>query len=204
MPTDEMPTHGAATGFDPATATRQEIMATFLANDLQDGEILQIGATHRWHQCQESRQLGQFQGRHDKSPFIDGKPADRLDEVAFQAVIGQRNRRLQRAVKTIEARLGSDCRQSFRGDAWRRALGARLSGLGIAAEPLARGRGQPVLGSWRVIERVALGQAVRPRVPMTAKRIFPESQSIVDTVTRIIRIRKATCGHSAWAISLAR
>ena len=30
--------------FDPATASRQEIMATFLADDLVDGEILQIGA----------------------------------------------------------------------------------------------------------------------------------------------------------------
>lgn len=42
--TDEPTTDGAVTGFDPATATREEIMATFLANDLQDGEILQIGA----------------------------------------------------------------------------------------------------------------------------------------------------------------
>jgi glutaconate CoA-transferase subunit B len=38
---------GTGTGtdpYDPASASRQEIMAAFLANDLVDGEILQIGA----------------------------------------------------------------------------------------------------------------------------------------------------------------
>ena len=47
MSTDSTTGNSPDTGtdpFDPATASRQEIMATFLADDLVDGEILQIGA----------------------------------------------------------------------------------------------------------------------------------------------------------------
>lgn len=43
---------------DPATATAQEVMATFLARDIEDGEILQIGAAMPIPEC--AVRLAQF------------------------------------------------------------------------------------------------------------------------------------------------
>ena len=91
---------------------------------------------------------------------------------------------------------------------------ARLARIGVAAKPSAGGHRQRLFRARRVIECIAglrlrplhaIAQAVAPeRRPIMARRSLLDTQSIAETVTRIIRMMKATRCHSAWAISFAR
>ena len=171
-------------------------------DDAAVGEILKDGTSLRRYEGEEITQLDQREQRDIDLAFRRGEGTDRIEQVAFGDVVGQRHRRLQGAVEAVQPRIRDQFGQPLTGNAPDRGDVPRLARVRAATEPAAGGDRQRLFRARRVVERVAgplrcivhaFAQAVAPaRRPIMARRSLLENQSMTETVTRIIRMTKAT------------